>query len=150
MSEQLKSELIEAIEAKMKKDDISQAEVARRIGALRTNVNLILRRKNPVTLDFLVKIAESIGMKVEMKFRDIKDWTVRYERWGLLVSRKDSRVMKACKDELKVQLVGLVDNRSDSEIQSARVQEIVNQMILLGRKRGRPRKEIKDEDKKSA
>lgn len=63
----LKANLISEIEAEMKETAISQGEVARRIGAKRTNINMIIRRSAPVSLDFLVKMAETIGLKVSMK-----------------------------------------------------------------------------------
>lgn len=68
----LKEELLEAIEKHMEQHEISQGEVARRISAHRYNVNKVMRRKAPVTLDFLLKIAESIGMKVDLKIHRSK------------------------------------------------------------------------------
>lgn len=73
MVENLKSEMIEKIEAQMDNDQITQAEVARRIGALRNNINGIMRGKLPVSLDFLIKIAESIGLDVKLKVGKLKD-----------------------------------------------------------------------------
>ena len=61
------------IESTMEKEDISQGEVARRIGAQRYNVNKIMRRKFPVSLDFLIKMAESIGLDVELKVRKARE-----------------------------------------------------------------------------
>lgn len=55
------------IEKIMEKDEITQAEVARRIGARRNNINKLMRRRESVTLDFLLKIAESLGLDVELK-----------------------------------------------------------------------------------
>lgn len=69
MAVKIREELLMAIEKAMEKDQISQGEVARRIGALRNNINKIMRRKSIVSLDFLVKMAESIGLEVEMKIR---------------------------------------------------------------------------------
>lgn len=69
----LKEDLLKAIEKKMEIDGISQGEVARRIGALRNNVNQIMRRKANTTLDFLVKIAESIGLDVELMIKKAKE-----------------------------------------------------------------------------
>lgn len=65
----LKVELLEAIAKLMEQEGISQSEVARRIGAQRYNINKVMRGKFPVTLDFLLKMAESIGLEVDMKFR---------------------------------------------------------------------------------
>lgn len=68
----LKMEMLSVIEQKMEADEISQAEVARRIGALRHNVNQVLRGKANASLDFLVGIAESVGLEVELKFKKSK------------------------------------------------------------------------------
>lgn len=68
----LKQELLEVIEVFMEQEEISQGEVARRIGAQRYNVNKVMRGKLPVTLDFLLKMAESIGLEVELKIKKPK------------------------------------------------------------------------------
>lgn len=65
----IREELLLMIEQTMEKENISQAEVSRRIGAQRYNVNKIIRRKFPASLDFLVKMAESIGLDVRLKVR---------------------------------------------------------------------------------
>lgn len=72
LAERLKEELLIAIEEEMSTKDISQAEVARRIGALRRNVNQIVGRKKTASLDYILKMAESIGLDVEMKVRKTK------------------------------------------------------------------------------
>lgn len=54
------------------KRENQSGEIARRIGSLRHNINKIMRRKNAVSLDFLVKMAESIGLEVEMKIKQLK------------------------------------------------------------------------------
>ncbi len=72
LAERLKEELLITIEEEMSKKDISQAEVARRIGALRRNVNQIVGRKKTASLDYILKMAESIGLDVEMKVRKTK------------------------------------------------------------------------------
>ena len=68
----LKEELLVALEKEMAIKNISQGEVARRIGALRRNINQIMGRKKNVTLDFLVKMAESIGLNVKMRIKKLK------------------------------------------------------------------------------
>jgi predicted XRE-type DNA-binding protein len=70
--ERLKQELLSMIEQTMEKEGISQGEMARRLGAQRTNINNAMRGKIPVTLDFLVKMANAIGLDVEMKVRKAK------------------------------------------------------------------------------
>ena len=68
----LKEELLTAIEKEMSAKDISQGEVARRIGVLRRNVNQVMGRKKIASLDYILKIAESIGLDVEMRVRKPK------------------------------------------------------------------------------
>lgn len=72
-TEKIKDDLFTAIEKAMGTENISQAEVARRMGILRYNVNKVMRGKVPVSVDFLLKLAESIGLDVELKVRKIKD-----------------------------------------------------------------------------
>jgi len=69
LAERLKKELFSMVEKTMEKDGITQAEVARRIGARRYNINKVMRGKNVVSMDFLLKIAESLNLDVEMKIR---------------------------------------------------------------------------------
>lgn len=71
--DRLKEELFSAIERTMEKEGISQGEIARRLGAQRTNINMAMRRKFAVTLDFLVKMANAVGLEVEMKTRKTKE-----------------------------------------------------------------------------
>lgn len=73
LGEKLKEQLFSVVEKTMEKDGLTQAEVARRIGARRNNINKVMRRKDAVSLDFLLKIAESIGLDVEMKIKRIKN-----------------------------------------------------------------------------
>ena len=72
LATRLKEELLIAIEKEMTAKNISQGEVARRIAALRRNVNQVMGRKKVASLDYLLKIAESIGLDVEMKVRKLK------------------------------------------------------------------------------
>lgn len=72
LATRLKEELLEIIEKEMITKDISQGEVARRIVALRRNVNQIMGRKKNASIDYMLKIAESIGLDVEMKVRKPK------------------------------------------------------------------------------
>lgn len=72
LATRLKEELLEIIEKEMITKNISQGEVARRIGALRRNVNQIMGRKKNASIDYMLKIAESIGLDVEMKVRKPK------------------------------------------------------------------------------
>lgn len=73
LTEKIKAELFAAIEQTMEDDNISQGEIARRIGIFRYNVNKIMRKKVPVSVDFLLKFAESIGLNVEMRIKKTKN-----------------------------------------------------------------------------
>ncbi len=70
--ERLKQELFSIIEKTMEKEGVSQGEMARRLGAQRYNINKVMRGKFAVTLDFLVKMANAIGLDVEMKVKKSK------------------------------------------------------------------------------
>jgi transcriptional regulator with XRE-family HTH domain len=69
LPERIREEVFSMIRKTMEKQNISQAEVARRIGAQRYNVNKVLQEKMPVSLEFLLKIAESLGLEAEIKLR---------------------------------------------------------------------------------
>jgi len=69
LADQIREKLFQTVEETMEQKGISQGEVARRIGAERPNINKVMRRKNSVSIDFLLKIAESIGLEVELKTR---------------------------------------------------------------------------------
>ena len=69
LADQLRKKLFATVEKTMEQEGVSQGEVARRIGAERTNINRVMRGKNAVSIDFLLKIAESIGLEVELKTR---------------------------------------------------------------------------------
>ncbi len=53
----------------METEGITQAEVARRLGAQRYNINKVLRGKVSTSLEFLLKIAECLGLEGEIKLR---------------------------------------------------------------------------------
>lgn len=72
LADRLKEQLLTSIEKSMESANISQGEVARRIGALRRNVNQIMGRKKNASLDFILKMAESIGLDVEMRVKKSK------------------------------------------------------------------------------
>lgn len=69
LANRLKDELLDAIEKEMVARGISQGEIARRIGALRRNVNQVMGRKKNASLDYILKMAESIELKVELRIR---------------------------------------------------------------------------------
>ena len=68
-ADRIKMELFSIVEKTMEKDGVSQAEVARRIGARRYNINKVMRGKDPVSVEFLLKIAEGLGLDLELKAR---------------------------------------------------------------------------------
>ena len=76
LSEKIKDEVFFMIQTTMEIEGITQAEVARRTGALRYNINKVIRGKSPVSLEFLLKIAESIGLEIELKMRLRKQRTL--------------------------------------------------------------------------
>lgn len=69
LADKIREELFAQVEKTMDQENISQGEVARRIGAARTNINRVMCRKNAVSIDFLLKMAESLGLDVELKMR---------------------------------------------------------------------------------
>ena len=66
-AERIKEDLFLLIEKTMKRDNVSQAEVARRIGAQRYNINKVMRRKESVSIEFLLNMAESLDLELELK-----------------------------------------------------------------------------------
>jgi predicted XRE-type DNA-binding protein len=65
-AERIKEDLFLLIEKTMKWDNVSQAEVARRIGAQRYNINKVMRRKESVSIEFLLNMAESLDLELEL------------------------------------------------------------------------------------
>ncbi|MFP5518777.1 MAG: XRE family transcriptional regulator [Bdellovibrionia bacterium] len=71
---QLKEKLTLAILKEMEKKELSQGEVARMIGLDRRNVNKILRgTERGVSIDQLVRIANGIGLDVDVIIKRSKD-----------------------------------------------------------------------------
>jgi len=71
--DRIKADLMERIEKEMEQAGISQGEVARRTGLIRTNVNLLMNKKLPASIEMLVRIAEAVGLTVELKIKRMKD-----------------------------------------------------------------------------
>lgn len=69
LAAEVKRNLLQLIRKTMEKNGISQGEIARRIGSARPNVNKIFREKESATIDFLLKIAESIDLDLELRQR---------------------------------------------------------------------------------
>ena len=69
LANKVRTKLFSLVEKTMANDGISQGEVARRIGAERPNINKVMRGKSAVSIDFLLKIAESLDLDVELKVR---------------------------------------------------------------------------------
>lgn len=68
-AERIKEELFSLIVKTMEKDGITQAEVARKIGAQRYNINKVMRGKESVSIEFLLKMAEGLGLDLELRMR---------------------------------------------------------------------------------
>lgn len=70
----IKNKLLSTIEIEMEKKSLSQGEVARMIGLDRRNVNKILRgTERGVSIDQLVRIANGIGLDVDVIIKRSKD-----------------------------------------------------------------------------
>lgn len=69
LADDIREQLFSTIQKTMEKEDISQGELARRTGSERYNINKVMRRKTAVSVDFLLKMAEGIGLEVELKTR---------------------------------------------------------------------------------
>lgn len=70
----IKDKLTTAILKEMEKKELSQGEVARMIGLDRRNVNKILRgTERGVSIDQLVRIANGIGLDVDVIIKRSKD-----------------------------------------------------------------------------
>lgn len=69
LADQIRETLFLQVQKSMKAQNISQGEVARRTGTARTNINRLMCRKIPVSIDFLLMIAESIDLEAELKTR---------------------------------------------------------------------------------
>jgi predicted XRE-type DNA-binding protein len=63
----LKKKLLTEIKKEMKSSDISQGEIGRRLDMPRNNVNMVMRGKTVSTLDQLIRIANSIGLYVDLE-----------------------------------------------------------------------------------
>jgi len=65
---------MKAILKEMKVHGISQAELARKIGLDRTNVNKTLRgTERGVTIEQLIRLANGVGLDVEVIIKKLKD-----------------------------------------------------------------------------
>lgn len=53
-------------------------------------------------------------------------------------------------EEMTVELIGIPDTSEDAEARRERVEKLIAKIILLGQTRGRPRKEISDEEQNAA
>ena len=73
-SGEIKIKLLASIEKEMERKELSQGEVARMIGLDRRNVNKILRgTERGVSIDQLVRIANGIGLDVDVIIKRSKD-----------------------------------------------------------------------------
>ena len=56
-------------------------------------------------------------------------------------ARKNAKAVKLEQTDMKIELIETVDKSLEAEARSANVQDLVSKMILLGNKKGRPKKE---------
>jgi transcriptional regulator with XRE-family HTH domain len=69
LADRIRTKLFSTVKEAMERDGISQGEVARRIGAARPNINKLMRGRDAASIDFLLKIAESLGLDAELKVK---------------------------------------------------------------------------------
>ena len=62
--------LIGRIKSKMDNEQISQSDLAERMGCCRASVSYLLRRKEGITLRTLYKIANALDMDVDLKLKN--------------------------------------------------------------------------------
>ncbi len=53
-------------------------------------------------------------------------------------------------ESMTFEILGIVDDSDCSELRSERLEKLIAKIILLGRTRGRPRKEVMYEEEQSA
>ena len=61
-------------------------------------------------------------------------------------ARKNAKAVKLEQTDMKIELACTEDNSAEAEARSANVQDLVSKMILLGNKKGRPKKEEEQYD----
>lgn len=69
LADRIRTKLFATVKETMEEEGISQGEVARRIGAARPNINKLMRGRDAASTDFLLKIAESLGLDVELRIK---------------------------------------------------------------------------------
>ena len=72
LADQIKEKLFGLLQKSIADQELSQGEVASRMGIERTNLNRVLNGKNGVSLEFLLKMAEHMSLDVELKVRPKK------------------------------------------------------------------------------
>lgn len=72
LADQIKEKLFGQLQKSIADQELTQGEVATRMGIERTNLNRVLNGKNGVSLEFLLKVAEHIDLDVELKVRPKK------------------------------------------------------------------------------
>ena len=64
---ELKREILDKIEAEMKKTGMSQAELGRMVGVERTDINKYLRGSNTaVSFERLIEMTQAVGLEVDV------------------------------------------------------------------------------------
>ena len=62
-------EVVEQLKAARKAQDITQEVLAERVGTKKSNISRLESGKYNPSLDFLVKIAESLGKQIHIKIK---------------------------------------------------------------------------------
>lgn len=71
--EELKQEITDEISKEIEKKGLSQSQVGELAGMSRVNVNKLLRgTEKSVALNQLVKVANSLGIEIELIFKRVK------------------------------------------------------------------------------
>lgn len=71
--EELKQEITDEISKEIEKKGLSQSQVGDLVGMSRVNVNKLLRgTEKSVALNQLVKVANSLGIEIELIFKRVK------------------------------------------------------------------------------
>lgn len=71
--EELKEKILNAIDKEIKAKGLSQSQVGELAGMSRVNVNKLLRgTERAVALNQLVKVANALGIQIDLKFKKVK------------------------------------------------------------------------------
>jgi transcriptional regulator with XRE-family HTH domain len=72
LADRVRTSLFKVVKQTMAAEGISQGEVARRIGAARPNINKLMTGRDAASIDYLLKIAESLDLDAELNVKKKK------------------------------------------------------------------------------